>query len=376
MARKIPRTIVSSIQELMREKIILLSGPRQVGKTFLSKMFLSTNYEYLNFDDEDDRQIIAQKSWPRDVELLILDELHKKDKWKRWIKGIYDKEKVTPNLLVTGSARLDTFRKGGDSLAGRHYHFRLHPFSVKEVGHNPDKNIIENFLKYGNFPEPFLMKNVRKAKLWRKSHLDRILREDLLDLENVTQIKKIEILVQLLSERVGSQISYASLARDLEVSAHTVKHWIQILENLNVIFIVTPYSKNIAKAVLKAPKIYFYDVGRVRGDQGQKIENVVACHLLKRNHFLEDTLGERLELGYVKDTNQREVDFVTIRDFKVEKLIEVKLSDGNISNSLKYFHEKLLPKETCQLVFEIKRRKQFGQIKIEDLTKYLFELET
>ena len=372
----IDRTISEVIIELMKEKIILLSGPRQVGKTILSKHFLSKNYEYLNFDDEITRRIILDRSWPRDVELVIFDELHKKDKWKSWIKGIYDVEGVTPNLLVTGSARMDTFKKGGDSLAGRHYYFRLHPFSLKEVSEKSDRNIIERFIEYGGFPEPFLANNKRKANLWRKSHLDRILREDLLDLEKVTQLKKIEILVQLLSERIGYQINLASLARDLEVSSHTVKHWIQILENLNVIFVIKPYSRNIAKAVLKAPKIYLYDTGRVIGDRGQKLENLVACHLLKRSHFLEDTQGETIELNYLRDTSKREVDFITIRNNQIEQLIEVKLSDDNLSPSLHYFNKKIKPEKAIQIVFQLKRRKQYNDIMIEDLTDYLFNLET
>ncbi len=376
MDKIVKRAITDTILEYIQEKIIIIGGPRQCGKTFLSKELLLPNHQYFNFDEQNDRNIITQKSWSRKTDLLIFDEIHKMPKWKTWLKGIYDTEGIPPGLLVTGSARLDTFKKGGDSLAGRHLHFRLHPFSIKEVSDRPDKKIIQDMMTLGQFPEPLLSGNERKANLWRKNHLERIIKEDLLDLEKIRELKKVEILTQLLSERVGSQINYASLGRDLEVSIHTIKHWIQVLENLNVIFIVTPYSKNIAKSILKAQKIYFYDTGRVRGDIGPKLENLTATHLLKRNHFLEDTMGEKLDLHYIKDVEKREVDFLTIRDYKPEHLIEVKLSDDNLSRNLKYFDNKIKPISTQQLVFDLKKDKQYENIYITDLTNFLHQLET
>jgi predicted AAA+ superfamily ATPase len=270
---------------------------------------------------------------------------------------------------------MDIFRKGGDSLAGRHFHVRLHPLSIKECCKGANKKIIENMMQVGSFPEPFISANIKESKLWRRSHLERIIKEDLLDLERVNELKKIEILVQLLSERVGSTISYASLARDLEVSSHTVKHWLQILEDLYVVFKVVPLSKNIAKSILKAPKYYFYDTGRVRVDDGAKLENLVACHLLKRNNYLEDTEGDKYELYYIRDKEKREVDFAIEKNFSLEKLIEVKLSDTNLSNSLRYFNNKLTPQESLQIVFNINKNRQYEGIKILNLTKYLFELE-
>lgn len=359
----------------MSKKVILISGPRQVGKRFLSRNFFSKGYVYLNYDDEDDRTIIKEKSWPRDVKLVIFDELHKMSSWKTWLKSVYDKEGVSPSIIVTGSARMDTFKKGGDSLAGRHYHIRLHPFSIKELARGSDKNVIEEMMNFGAFPEPFLESDLRLSKLWRKSHLERLIKEDILDLEKVHQLKKIEILVQLLSERVGADISYASLGRDLEVSSHTIKHWLQILEDLYVVFKITPYSKDISKSILKSPKYYFYDTGRIRGDDGAKIENIVACHLLKRNHYLEDCEGEKLELYYIRDKSKREVDFVIEREGVLESLIEVKLSNDNLSSSLKYYQEKLSPSKAYQLVFNIKQDKQYGDIKVCDLTNFLHRLE-
>lgn len=370
----IERGITRYILEFLESKIVLLSGPRQVGKTFLTKNFLTKDFQYLNFDDEDDRQIIREKSWSRDVELIIFDELHKMSNWKTWLKAIYDKEGISPKIIVTGSARMGVFTKGGDSLAGRHYHVRLNPFSILEYGKGSNRKVFELMLKLGCFPEPLIMGDERKSKLWRKGHLDRIIKEDLLDLERVNHLKKIEILIQLLSERVGASISYASLARDLEVSSHTIKHWLQILEDLYVIFKVTPYSKDISKSILKSPKYYFYDNGRVRGDEGVKLENLVALHLLKRNQFLEDTEGTKYELFYLRDKEKREVDFAIVKDFKLEQLIEVKLSDNKLSNALKYFSNKLNVKDSVQIVLNLKQEKQYNEIKIVDLVKFLYNL--
>ena len=253
--------------------------------------------------------------------------------------------------MVTGSARMDVYKRGGDSLAGAPFGFRLHPISVAEAKHaglagSPAEHQ-ETLLRVGGFPEPFLKGLEGEdefAKRWRRSHIDRILREDLLDLEKVRELKSIEVLVDLLAERVGSAISYSSLARDLEVSPKTVKHWVEILERLYVVFIVTPYSKNIARSILKAPKIYFYDTGRVAADPGARFENLVACHLLKRSHFLEDTRGDARSLHYVSDQQGREVDFLTVADRKPEWLVEAKVSDASPSPHLaSYFPADRVP---------------------------------
>ncbi len=268
----------------LKKKIVLLTGPRQSGKTTLAQM-LSNNFDYLNFDNPEHRLGIFERSWDRSRELIIFDELHKLKNWKSWLKGIYDTENIPPRIIVTGSAKLDTYRKVGDSLAGRFFQFRLHPLDLKEI-----KTIIkpvkikaalEQLLDVGGFPEPYLEGNARFYNRWKRSHLDIILKQDLVDLENVQQITSIETLIQLLRKRVGSPVSYNSLARDLQCSDKTVKRWLTILENMYVIFKVGPFHRNIARSILKAPKYYFYDTGQVIGDSGIKLENLTACALLK-----------------------------------------------------------------------------------------------
>jgi len=373
----ISRRISEPLQSDLESKIVLLSGPRQVGKTFLSRQIFSKSQVYLNFDSPADRSILRERSWDREADLVIFDELHKWKGWKRWIKGIYDTEGVRPRLLVTGSARMDVFRKGGESLAGRHFNLRLHPFSLRELadsGSDPEQ-ALSTMLEVGAFPEPFLRGSTTWANRWRRSHLDRILREDLLDLERVRDIRSIEILVDLLAERVGSPISYSSLARDLEVSPHTVKHWIEILERLYVVFLITPYSRSHARSLLKEPKCYFYDTGRVRNDPGARFENAIACHLLKRCHHLEDTEGERVVLHYVRDKEKREVDFLTVRNQKPEYLVEAKVGDSDFSPSLVFYQRQIRPKQAIQLVRRCEREKNLLGVELRSAAKWLARLE-
>lgn len=371
----IKRSITPFIGEFLEDKIILLSGPRQVGKTFLSKNINKKN-QYFNYDLSEDRENMMKKAWLRNEELVIFDEIHKMKKWKQWIKGIYDTEKGKNQYILTGSSRMDTFKKVGDSLAGRYVSVRLNPFSIKEIGGTSPKRTAEDMLKLGSFPEPFLSGSERKAAIWRKTHLDIIVRQDLVQLESVRDLMSIELLIHALKKRVGQQIVYKNLADELSVSPHTIKKWIQVLESLFIVFVVYPYTKNVLDAVKKEPKIYFYDIGQVETDIGFKIENLVALHLLKRNQFLEDTFGKTLRLGYLRDKKKREIDFSIEENGRLTHLIEVKKSDDNFNPHLNYFSQRLKPTQALQLVFDLKREKDYESFHVRDLAKYLASLET
>jgi len=371
------RYLNSYIKHDLKEKIIMLSGPRQVGKTTISKK-LASSFMYLNYDSASDRKIISNSEWQRDVELVIFDELHKMKGWKSWIKGVYDTEGLQPNILITGSARLEVLKKGGDSLAGRFFSYRLHPLTVKEICSflNEDpKQALDNLIRFGGFPEPYLKGNETFAKRWRRSHIDTIIREDLLDIERVRDIKAIEILIDLLKVRVGSQTSYSSLANDLQVSIPTVKHWLQILENLYVIFPVRPYHKNITRSLLKEPKYYFYDTGAVEGDMSAKLENVVALALLRELHLLEDTTGSRIALHYLRDKDKNEVDFLTLIDNKPSLMVEVKVSDDEFSKSLYKFHNYLPDVKPLQVVYKLNRKKSTPKMKMLPVHEFLATVE-
>jgi len=354
------RYIEDFIRNDLNKKMVFLGGPRQVGKTTLAKNIIKNRGLYLNWDDELDRKKILARQWSDDDHYLVFDELHKFPRWKNWVKGVYDTQKENHKILVTGSARLDLYKKGGDSLLGRYHYYRLHPFSINEVPKSVHKkDVLKRLMKFGGFPEPFLSGSETENRRWRKERFDRILKDDIRELEAVKEINNISLLVDLLKSRVGSPIVVSNLAKDLQVASNTVKNWIDILEKMYLIFKVPVYTVKIARSLQKPFRIYFYDNADVDGDDGARFENLVATHLLKMLHYLEDTEGYRCELFYIRDKDGREVDFCVVIDGKVVELIEAKLNDSTISKPLIYFSEKLNPLKSTQVLYsEITRYKK------------------
>lgn len=353
------RSLAQPILHDLDERIVLLSGPRQSGKTTLSLM-LFEKYDYFNYDLAEHRLALNEKNWDRTTEAVIFDELHKKRDWKRWLKGVVDTEGVRPRLLVTGSAKLDLIRKMGDSLAGRYFQHRLHPLDIKELcGELPAEEALDRLMRMGGFPEPFLRGSERFYKRWRRSHLDIILRQDLLDLEAVRNIQAIETLVELLKHRVGSPVSYNSLARDLERDSKTIKRWLTLLENLYVIFRVAPYHRNIARSLLKEPKFYFYDTGLVLSGEGAKLENLVACALKKELDRVEDQHGDAARLHYLRTRDGRELDFAVVVEDRIRDLIEVKLADPQPSRAFRQFGQFVPEAGKVQVVRDLDRDRTY-----------------
>ncbi len=354
--------------------MVFIGGPRQVGKTTLAKFIMDNHYNngrYLNWDFDDDRQDILEKRWSNENKFLVFDELHKFPRWKNWIKGIYDTSDSALAYLITGSARLDVYKKGGDSLLGRYHYWRLHPFTLDEIPVGiTAQDAFDRLMTIGGFPEPFLDGNEREARRWRRERLDRVIREDIRDLESLRNIQLMSLFLDLLRKRVGNLISFANLANDLQISPKTAKSWTEILERMYLIFSVRPYASASPRAILKAPKVFFFDSGDVIGNEGAKFENLVATSLLKRLHFLEDHGGYRYELCYVRDKEGREVDFLILKEGVIEELIEVKFSDEKISKSLIYYSERLKPKKATQIVAKLKRPYSKGKINVIDPISY------
>ena len=360
----------------LNKKIVFLVGPRQVGKTWLAKQ-IGLGYKktvYLNYDSLEDREIIKKEQWLEDTDLLILDELHKMKGWKNYLKGIYDTKSENLKILVTGSARMETFRQTGDSLAGRFFVHHLMPLSLAELKKEKKAANIDKLLVRGGFPEPFLAASDIEAARWRAQYVDSLIRTDVLDFEKINDFKAIQLIFELLRHKVGSSISYASIAEDVGVSQVTVKKYINIFESLYIVFKVTPYSKKIARAILKEPKIYFYDNGLVLGDDGVKFENLVATSLLKSVKGRNDYLGKSESLHYLRTKENKEVDFALVgSDNQISQILEAKLSDNNLSKNLKYFSEKY-NLQAIQIVKNLKREKTLGRIKILKAQSYLEEL--
>jgi predicted AAA+ superfamily ATPase len=320
-------------------------GPRQVGKTTLAKS-LKKDFAYYNYDIKRDLKIFKDLEWDRAKQLVIFDELHKMKNWKLWLKGICDDNlDARQEFLVTGSARLDIAKKMGDSLAGRFFSLRLNPLDLKEVRqHDVESETETNYKKLitlSGFPEPFFEGSERFYNLWKKSHSDIILRQDLISLEAVRDLDGIELLIELLTTRVGSTISFNSLAEDLGRDDKTIKNWLRLLERLYIVFRVSPYSKNVSRSLKKAGKYYFYDCARVEGDESQKLENLVALALKKEIEFQEDCNGISGNLHFIQTKEKHEIDFLVVQSKRPASLFEVKLSDEspskNFSKFLKYF---------------------------------------
>ena len=336
------RTQAKAIGRDLEKKMVLLSGPRQVGKSYLARSIAEGFQapQYLNHDSAQDRKIITQQAWRSTTDLLILDELHKMRGWKNYLKGLFDTRPKHLRILVTGSARLETFRQSGDSLAGRYFLHRLLPISPAEATAAKIDVGLDHFLERGGFPEPFLAEAPADAGRWRRQYLDGLVRDDILTFENVQELRAISLLLELLRERVASPASYQSLSEDLGIAPNTVKRYIEILEALYIVFRVQPHARSIARSLHRQPKLYFYDTGLVKGDEGQRLGNMVAGCLQKHLMLLEDRDGIARHLRYLRTKDGKEVDFVLVEETRPTLMIEVKTSDRGLSPGLAFFHDR------------------------------------
>ena len=359
----------------LEKKIVLLVGPRQSGKTWLAKDIAKcfSNSIYLNYDQLLDRKIIKDQSWLDNTDLLILDELHKMPDWKNYLKGIYDTKLDSMRILVTGSARLDVFDKLGDSLAGRYYRHRLLPISLAELKQASEEHNINRLLERGGFPEPYFAEDVVEASRWRQQYINSLLSTDIFEIDTIHNMKAMRLVFELLKSRVGSPISYQSIAEDAAISPSTVKKYIQILEALFIIFTITPYSKNIARSLLKEPKVYFFDTALVQGDDGVKFENLVAISLYKSLCARVDIRAEECNLHYLRTKEGEEVDFAITNQDKVETIIEAKLADSNLDKSLLKFQAKY-SYPAIQVVKSLRNEYQNHGIQVLKADKFLSQL--
>jgi len=345
-------------QDLAR-KMVFVGGPRQVGKTSLAVSLTpeasSLNRGYLNWDDVEHRQMILKHQLPMDQELLIFDEVHKYHQWRQLIKGLYDRFHSTHRIMVTGSARLDYYRKGGDSLQGRYHYWRLHPFSVNELD-TPDATAL--LLKFGGFPEPLFSQNETQWRRWQLERQSRLVHGDLRDLERIRELSMMDLLLQTLPERVGSPLSIRSLQEDIGVAHDTVERWITILENIYACYRISPFGPPKIRAVKKEQKLYMWDWSQIHHSEGVRFENMVAGQLLKFCHFKEDREGLRMELRFLRDIDRREVDFVVLQDKEPLFAVECKTGERGISRHIPYFAQR----STIPMFYQVHLgQKDYGQ---------------
>lgn len=328
------RYLEPQVRRDLKRKMVFVGGPRQVGKTTLARAILGKSTAgYMNWDVDEHRTLILGQTFPKS-RLWVFDEIHKYRRWRNFLKGVFDAREPGQQILATGSARLDYYRFGGDSLQGRYHYLRLHPLTVAELGIASNESL-ESLLRLGGFPEPFLGGSETEARRWSNEYRSRLVREDLVSLEQVQDIGSLELLMIRLPESVGSLLSVNSLSEQLQVSHKTVAKWLAILERLYAIFMVVPFGSPRIKAVKKLRKHYHFDWSLV-SDPAARFENLVASHLLKWLHFREDTEGYATELRYFRDIEGREVDFVAVEDGKPVLFVECKSTDREVSKALRY----------------------------------------
>jgi uncharacterized protein len=353
-------------------QMAFISGPRQVGKTTSCK---AVGDVYLSWDDTKTQRIIMQGTDALASELgldvasakkpvIVFDELHKFPKWKNTLKSLFDSKGDQCKIVVTGSSRLDVYRRGGDSLMGRYFLYRMHPFSVAECVDTtvPDKPIRapkpisdddwNALVKFGGFPEPFILRDERFSRRWSSLRLQQLSKEDIRESSQIQNIAQIGVLVQILTERSAQQLVYSSLAQEVASAPITVKSWVDTLEMLHFGFLVRPWFKSIANSIRKEPKWFLRDWSQVK-DEGPRAETLVACHLLKAVEGWSDMgLGE-FGLNYVRTNTKKEVDFLITKDNAPWCLVEVKRSDKNLSPSLRAFAEQVKAPHALQVVLDM-----------------------
>jgi predicted AAA+ superfamily ATPase len=346
------RYLEAPIREDLARKMVFLTGPRQVGKTTLARRLLGKHKGYLSWDITEDRESILKQRLPA-AGLWVLDEIHKYRGWRNYVKGLYDGRRRGQRILVTGSARLDFYRYGGDSLQGRYHMWRLHCLSVAELGLRSQKELHE-LLTLGGFPEPFFSGSERQAQRWSRDYRARLVREEVASLERVQDLGALELLALRLPELVGSPLSLNALREDLQVSHKTVTSWVAILERLYAVYRLPPFGTPKLRAVKKAQKHYHYDWSVVERP-GPRFENLVASHLLKWTHFEQDSAGRDLELRYFRDVDGREVDFVVTEKRRPILAVECKTSDEEPSKHLRYFRQRFPECAAWQLALDGKQ---------------------
>lgn len=368
------RVYENILAEHLREhrQMAFLSGPRQVGKTTVGRRFAGA---YLGWDNQDTREAIlagparvaeragmaAAKAAPV---VVAFDEIHRYSRWKTFLKGFFDEYEDRCRVVVTGSARMDVYRRGGDSLMGRYFPYRMHPFSVGEVARQdiprkpvrpsvpiPDADW-EALKEHGGFPEPFTRRNAAFTRRWRRLRAEQLVREDVRDLTRTAELDQIEVLARLLAERSGAQLVYASLAGKVRVAENTVKQWVATLQSLYYGFTVRPWFRNVENSLRKTPKWYLRDWSGI-AEAGARNETMVACHLLKAVEGWTDLgLGD-FELFYLRDKQKREVDFLVARDGEPWFLAEAKTSDAVPSKALAHFQRATGAAHAFQVVVEM-----------------------
>lgn len=358
-----------------------MSGPRQVGKTTIARKMQEFFKEsiYLNWDVMQDREkILHGQNFIEDIfpsyvlrnakPLIIFDEIHKYKNWKNFLKGFFDLYKDHYHILVTGSAHLSIYQSGNDSLMGRYFPYTVFPLTLAEVVCpirtnaplflNPQTNpedlstITNQLFQFGGFADPYLKNDKAFLNLWHSTRSKQLIFEDIQTLTQIHDVYLIDVLSELMKRQTGQLLNRSSLGKKIKTTTQTVSRWLGTLERFYYCFSVFPWHKNVTRSLIKEPKIYLWDWSLVE-DDGARFENMVAVHLQKFVHFYREQGLEKMELYYLRDIDQREVDFIITKNQEPYMLIEVKLSERKISPHVFHFQKQLKSAYIMQLVYNM-----------------------
>ena len=374
------RTVETLLTRIIEDygKMAFLSGPRQVGKTTLALTYQKHFKQsiYFNWDDATHQKKLLKDPYffesenrdPAKPFLVIFDEIHKYARWKNYLKGAYDRSRKEFRFLITGSGRLDLFKKGGDSLLGRYFSLPLFPLSVGELhGGRPSwsdflqasaelppasahgRKGYESLLRFSGFPEPFLRGEEAFYRLWATERKQRLIREDIRNASAIRELSQMEMLSHLIPDRVASPLSLNGLREDIGVAHETVRDWIQLLDQFYYLFSIQTFTGSLTRALQKEKKVYLYDGGEIL-NEGARFENLIALHLLKAVQTWKAAGDEPISLRYLRDKEKRETDFLLVRGKQPMILIETKWRDTTLDSSLIYFQKRLRVPTAVQLV--------------------------
>ena len=335
--KPVTRIIQKSIEDgLFQGKVVIIYGPRQVGKTTLAKQILENHKDeglYLNCEILSVNQALATpepeklKSFFGNHKLIVLDEAQKVPNIGTILKVLVD---TYPELqiIATGSSSFELANQASEPLTGRVNRLILYPLSIQEISQFTSRLEVEAridaLLRFGAYPEVFLLPEQKAIGRLNELASD-YLYKDVLSFERTKKSSLIINLLQLLALQLGNEVSYQELARSLGVSRLTIQKYIDILEQAFVVFTLRAFSRNLRKEISKSVKIYFYDLGirngliqnfnplNIRNDVGALWENFLAIERIKKCAYAPIFANRFFWRTY----DQKEIDYIEEREGKL-----------------------------------------------------------
>jgi len=376
MTRKHKNEIFNSLNT----KTVFLTGPRQAGKTTLA-LEIAKEFKhpvYLDCYNSDDLKVIEAKNWAQGTDLVILDEIHKVDKWESYLKALLKDKDDGLKLLVLDSTATFTseqLQKAFPNLRA----YTLFPLSFSELLEAGCKVDIDKLMFRGAFPDAFFAEEDMAARKWRTQNTDNLLHREIFDFKKFGNFKTLGQCFEKLKTLVGQPVSFNALSKELGVISSTVQRYIVLFEQLNLIFRISPFAGNgqqctIARALTKRPKIYFYDTGLVEGNKEAKFENVMALSLFRHTLALREYQGLDAGLYYIRTKDGLSVDFCIVENTNIKYIAEARVGETEISRYLNYFCWKY-NLQGKQIVRALKQEKKEDHIELLNAENFLKGLD-